>query len=617
MRRQGLSFEQTASFLHKLKRDSWMAKPVTRYWNNLFGEHMKNGKPRRDVSARTFLSKFLIGQQGEIAATLDDVQRLFIHLNSLQLPRSGDSSEVPTVPNARIDKDRFEAYLNSEDNDAFDPSKEIYSEESMRRPISEYWINSSHNTYLTGDQFTSHSSVDMYSNALYRGCRCLELDIWDGEIVDNVPSPVVWHGHTMTSKILFKDIIKAIKLFLNFHPDTFPIILSFENHCTIRFQEIMAEQLVRILGNSLYIPNEGSLQGRLPSPMDLRGMVVVKGRRPKDLDLDDAEDYEDDMSDDGAPSTIYASEYHEAVAKKKVHHKMSPSLARLTLFHGNKFMSWEGSIQNLHHHMHSFSENKVRSLARRTDRKVWSIYNQSHMSRTYPAGSRVDSSNYLPILPWSMGCQLVALNFQTNDVALKLNDGRFRENGGCGYVLKPTAVMSMHQGERESKPLKVSIRVLSGSCLPKSNEEKTGECINAYVKVSVYDVKNGDKEAFQTHTTDVCYNNGFAPIWHSENSFSFRVDNRAVAMLQLAIYDKESAHTSDTFVASASMPISCLRKGLRSVKLFDTANTRTGAIDFASLLIEVKQSQGSATAVMDDFISQETARAREAAMAEF
>ena len=43
-------------------------------------------------------------------------------------------------------------------------------------------------------------------------------------------------------------------------------------------------------------------------------------------------------------------------------------------------------------------------------------------------------------------------------------------------------------------------------------------------------------------------------------------------MPHLAIYDKESAPTvSDTFVTSASIPISCLRKGLRSVKLFDVA----------------------------------------------
>lgn len=72
----------------------------------------------------------------------------------------------------------------------------------------------------------------------------------------------------MTSKILFKDIIKTLKLFLNFHPDTFPLILSFENHCSIPYQEVIAEQLVQLLGKSLYIPKDDSLNGCLPSPME-------------------------------------------------------------------------------------------------------------------------------------------------------------------------------------------------------------------------------------------------------------------------------------------------------------------------------------------------------------
>lgn len=34
------------------------------------------------------------------------------------------------------------------------------------------------------------------------------------------------------------------------------------------------------------------------------------------------------------------------------------------------------------------------------------IYNQKHISRIYPKGSRTDSSNYDPIPYWNMGCQL-------------------------------------------------------------------------------------------------------------------------------------------------------------------------------------------------------------------
>ena len=246
------------------------------------------------------------------------------------------------------------------------------------------------------------------------------------------------------------------------------------------------------------------------------------------------------------------------------------------------------------HHMHSFSENKVRTLSRRTDRHQWAIYNQSHMSRTYPAGSRIDSSNYMPILPWSVGCQLVSLNFQTTDTALLLNDGRFRENGGCGYVLKPDSLLHLQAPTRDPpKAMKLSIRVLSGSCLPKPKETRGDKCIDPYVRVSVFDVKNGVKEDACAFQTGVVYNNGFFPIWNEEK-FKFTVESWPSAMLQLSIFDKEVAPSSDEFVATAAIPISCLRQGLRCVRLNDATNTRSGAFDFASLLIDVEKSWGDA-----------------------
>lgn len=169
-RRRGLTFEQTATFLHKVKRDSsWKLKPVVVIWNELFGEVMNNGKMRMSVSDKTFLERFLHYKQGQVHATLLDVRKLFRKLHDLEIAHT--SSAQSDVDVNRISRDQFEAYLLMNTNDAFDPEKERHDKADMDQPLSEYWINSSHNTYLIGDQYTSQSSVEMYSNALYRGCR--------------------------------------------------------------------------------------------------------------------------------------------------------------------------------------------------------------------------------------------------------------------------------------------------------------------------------------------------------------------------------------------------------------------------------------------------------------
>ena len=93
----------------------------------------------------------------------------------------------------------FLKIMTSGFNDVFAPAKQLLHMD-MTRPLSHYWVASSHNTYLEGDQLKSNSSVNRYVSDLLSGCRCVELDCWDGD--DG--KPVIYHGHTLTSKIRFK-----------------------------------------------------------------------------------------------------------------------------------------------------------------------------------------------------------------------------------------------------------------------------------------------------------------------------------------------------------------------------------------------------------------------------
>lgn len=196
-RSKGLNFEQCVTLLHKLKRDEWKIKPVQQMWVDLFGEFLEAGRERNRVSSESFLQKFMLKSQRESKIDLFVVEELFRQLNEIEVANVATNlifqADDPRASKF-IDKSRFEVYVMSEENDIFDPEKTKFRPQDMKRSLSEYWINSSHNTYLTGNQFSSTSSVEMYMNALYRGCRCLELDCFDGSYVSGRPVPIVYHG---------------------------------------------------------------------------------------------------------------------------------------------------------------------------------------------------------------------------------------------------------------------------------------------------------------------------------------------------------------------------------------------------------------------------------------
>jgi phosphatidylinositol phospholipase C beta len=140
--------------------------------------------------------------------------------------------------------DGFLRYLMSEDNNIIAPSRYELCDE-MDHPLAHYFINSSHNTYLTGHQLTGRSSTEMYRQCLLAGCRCVELDFWNGR-----EEPIIVHGYTFVPEISAKEVLEAIAESA-FKTSDFPVVLSFENHCNPRQQAKIANYCKEIFGDML------------------------------------------------------------------------------------------------------------------------------------------------------------------------------------------------------------------------------------------------------------------------------------------------------------------------------------------------------------------------------
>lgn len=63
--------------------------------------------------------------------------------------------------------------MRSPAGDIFNPEHNQVNQD-MTQPLNNYFISTSHNTYLTGDQLLSQSRVEMYAYVLQAGCRCVE-----------------------------------------------------------------------------------------------------------------------------------------------------------------------------------------------------------------------------------------------------------------------------------------------------------------------------------------------------------------------------------------------------------------------------------------------------------
>uniref|UniRef100_A0A8C6WR18 Phosphoinositide phospholipase C n=1 Tax=Neogobius melanostomus TaxID=47308 RepID=A0A8C6WR18_9GOBI len=503
----------------------------------------------------------------------------------------------------QISVEGFARYLATDENSIIPPEK-LDQSEDMTFPLSHYFINSSHNTYLTAGQLAGNSSVEMYKQVLLSGCRCIELDCWKGRTTEE--EPVITHGFTMTSEISFKEVIEAISE-CAFKTSPFPIILSFENHVDSPKQQAkMAEYCRSIFGDALLTdtlekyPLESGVP--LPSPLELMGKILIKNKKKhhkkdsskKKLSEQVSNTCSDSSSvcEPSSPSTVEAESEDEDdddddCKKGSMDEGTAGSEAFATEEMSNlviyiqpvKFYSFEASKKiDRSFQMSSFVETKA--LEQLTKSPVEFVeYNKSQLSRIYPKGTRVDSSNYNPQLFWNAGCQLVALNFQTIDLSMQLNLGMYEYNGKCGYRLKPEF---MRRPDKNFDPFTestvdgivantLSVKIISGQFL---SDKKVG----TYVEIDMFGLPVDTKrKAFKTKTSQ---GNAINPVWEEEAIVFKKVVLPTLASLRIAVFEE-----GGKFIGHRIIPVSAIRPGYRYVSL---RNEKNQSLTLPSLFVYVE-----------------------------
>ncbi|XP_017046169.1 1-phosphatidylinositol 4,5-bisphosphate phosphodiesterase classes I and II isoform X2 [Drosophila ficusphila] len=546
----------------------------------------------------------------------------------------------------QLSLDGFLRYLMGDDNPIMAPNKLDLCDD-MDQPMSHYFINSSHNTYLTGHQLTGKSSVEIYRQCLLAGCRCVELDFWNGRTEE----PVIVHGYTFVPEIFAKDVLEAIAESA-FKTSEYPVILSFENHCNPRQQAKIANYCREIFGDMLLDkpldshPLEPNMD--LPPPAMLRRKIIIKNKkkhhhhhhhhhhkkpsqvgtpaagsklttansvdaksaaqqvaaaaaheeggvargtangdiamgggtgtgtgsaghapplqqiRQSSKDSTGSSDSDSSSDDESLPNTTpnppSGNEPPPDKAQKETEAGAEIS-ALVNYVQPIHFSSFENAEKkNRCYEMSSFDEKQATTLLK--ERPIEFVnYNKHQLSRVYPAGTRFDSSNFMPQLFWNAGCQLVALNFQTLDLAMQLNLGIFEYNARSGYLLKPEF---MRRSDRRLDPFAestvdgiiagtVSITVLSGQFL-------TDKRANTFVEVDMYGLPADTvRKKFRTKTVR---DNGMNPVYDEEPFVFKKVVLPELASIRIAAYEE-----GGKLIGHRVLPVIGLCPGYRHVNL--------------------------------------------------
>ncbi|KAL6979095.1 phosphoinositide phospholipase C [Sarracenia purpurea var. burkii] len=436
----------------------------------------------------------------------------------------------------------------------------------MKAPLAHYFLYTGHNSYLTGNQFSSDCSAEPIITALKRGVRVIELDLWP----NSANGVNVRHGGTLTTPVDLSTCLCAIKDNA-FVASEYPVIITFEDHLTPDLQALVADMVVSTFGSTLFHPE--SELNEFPSPASLKRRIIISTKLPKEYleshleqkgeslkaetetddeqdELDEGEDHQDEDVQSAAP------EYRSLIAIDAAKPKGGIE---------NWFSENPNKVGRL-----SLGEEELKDAARTCPSDIVR-FTQRNLVRVYPKGLRVNSSNYNPLVGWAHGAQMVAFNMQRHGKHLWIMHGMFKANGGCGYVKKPDFLLNSVEvfNPREDIPLlpikttlKVKVYLGHGWHLDFSpNHFDLCSPPDFYTRVGIAGVRR-DKVMMETEVIG----DEWFPVWNAEFEFPLTVPE--LALLRIEVMESNTS-IKNHFGGQTCLPVSELRTGIRAVPLFN------------------------------------------------
>ncbi|GAB0136492.1 hypothetical protein EsDP_00004792 [Epichloe bromicola] len=472
------------------------------------------------------------------------------------------------------------------------------------RPLPEYYISSSHNTYLMAHQLYGSSSAAAYETALKTGSRCVEIDAWDNSAEPDEPK--VTHGFTLVSHIPFRAVCETIR-------DVFdqeaalaakdagftaaPILLSLENHCKDHGQRRLVEIMREIFGHRLLsepIRQKGHREQEFDdvhvSLADLGACIAVIVEY--DLGGDDKADDESD-SDSPTDDEQETAEAKDARRKYKENKEETltggviPELADLGVYAqsvkpvDNSWYS-PGTLANgPHHHLINVSESGLSSHLPAEAIPI-AAHNARHLMRVYPKGTRISSSNLKPLKFWGIGAQICALNWQTFGTGNQLNDALF--SGSEGYILKPAALREGGDGNIFTGGKKrLRLRVAGATDIPVGEEDRQPDSLRPYLTCNLYspggiegDTHKRKTSAYRHHKLGILHSGdnppATEPIW--DESLEWTYDDNELVFLRMLIKSDDS-WAINPMIAVAAIRLTYVVPGWSFIRMLDMKGRET------------------------------------------